>query len=739
MVEQSHNLGILAYLQINCDRMSKQLGTSTQKLSGKKWLGIIAITVAVCLLLIFRSVGVMQPLEWAALDSFFRLLPKEPTDERVVIVAINEADLWQVGKWPLPDQVMAQLLQKLHTYQPRAIGLDIYRDLPVPPGSKELILAFESIPNLIGIEQLKDQSSSGILPAPTLSRLNRVGFNNVVLDADGKVRRGMLYWTTPQKAHESFDLKLALMYLQAEGITPHSASNNSQYLQLGKSVFRRFEPNDGGYVKADAGGYQFLSNFRRPTTSFRQVSITDILSDSVPAQEIRDRIVLIGSTAPSLKDVFYTPLGGRLLLGAAQPLSGVELHANFISQIISAAVSGRPLIHVWSDVWESLWILSWAVVGAILSLRSRLPCQSFLSILLVGTALIGGSYLAFVYGWWLPIVPSLLALFGSAGAIALYIAQQQEEFKRSKDFLQGVINTIPDPIFVKNNEHRWIVLNQAYCQLIGYPHEMLIEKSDCEFFSKQEAEIFRQQDDLVFASGIAMEHEEKFTDATGFTHLIATKRSLHKDAAGNLFLVGVIRDITERKRVEDELKRTTAELLQSNTELQISEKRLRYLAHHDPLTSLPNRYLFYQHLDQSLAWAQNHQVLVGLLFIDLDGFKQINDTLGHDWGDRLLIAVAARLSGCLRHSDIISRLGGDEFTVILPAIPDVTIAVRVANKILTTLCEAFVLEGKSLLITASVGISVYPIHSDSRETLVKQADTAMYQAKQLGKNCYHLA
>ncbi len=726
--------------------MNGQLGTSIQRLwlrlsqllSRKNWAVIIAGGVAVCLLLL-RSVGVMQPLEWAALDSFFRLLPTEPTDERVVIVAIDEASLWKVGKWPLPDTALAQLLQKLYSSQPGAIGLDIYRDLPVPPGNRELSEAIESIPNLIGIEQLADQSSSGVLPPPTLSRLNRVGFNNIVLDADGKVRRGMLYWTTKQKVHESFDLKLALIYLQAKGITPHAAKDNPQYLQLGASVFRRFEPNDGGYVRADAGGYQILANFRRPSTSFRKVSMADVLADRVPAKEIRDRIVLIGSTAPSLKDVFYTSDSGRQLLQVAQPLSGVELHANFISQIISAALEGRPLIHIWSDFWEDFWIVGWAFVGAIVGWRARSPCQSFLSIMVATSALIGGSYLAFFYGWWLPYVPSLLALFGGVAAISAYIAQVQEEFKRSKEFLQGVINTIPDPIFVKNKEYRWIVLNQAYCQLIGYPYQMLIEKSDSEFFSKQEADIFRQQDDLVFSSGLAMEHEEKFTDARGKTHLIATKRSLHKDAAGNLFLVGVIRDITERKRKEDELKRTTAELVRSNTELQISEKRLRYLAHHDALTSLPNRYLFYEHLDQSLAWAQSNQVLVGLLFIDLDGFKQVNDTLGHDWGDRLLIAVAQRLSGCLRHSDIISRLGGDEFTVILPAIPDVKVAVQVANKILATLSEAFVLEGQTLLITASVGISVYPIHSASRESLVKQADTAMYQAKQSGKNCYQLA
>lgn len=708
-----------------------------QLLSRRSRVWITSVSIATCLLLL-RSVGLLQSLELAALDQFFRLLPAEPRDERILIVAVGEADLRQVGQWPLPDATVAKLVRKLSISKPRAIGLDIYRDLPVQPGHRELIEAYQAIPNLIGVEQFHKQSGSNVSPPTALSQLNRVGFNNIILDTDGKVRRGLLYWKTPTKVQESFDLKLALMHLQAEGISPQAASDNLQDLQLGKSVFHRFEPNDGGYVGADAGGYQILSNFRRPPTSFHQVSMTDVLAGRIPAHEIRDRIVLIGSTASSLKDFFYTSANGNLLQEAAQPISGVELHANFISQIISAAHSERPLIHVWPNLWEDLWIFFWAVVGATLSWRWHSPCQAALSIALAAFALIGSSYFALLIGWWLPVVPPLLVLLGSALVVTVYIAQLQEEFKRSKEFLQQVINTIPDPVFVKNKEHQWIVLNEAYCKLIGHPLEALIDKSDYDFFAKQEAEVFRQQDELVFHSGVAMEHEEELTDAGGATHLIATKRSLHKDTAGNLFLVGVIRDITERKRLEEELKRTTAELVQYNNELQLSEQRLRYLAHHDTLTGLPNRQSFQDHLNQALAWAQNHQALVGLLFIDLDGFKQVNDSLGHDWGDRLLIAVAQRLYRCLRHSDIVSRLGGDEFTVILPVILEVTVAVRVAEKILTTLSQTFILEGQSFSITASIGISVYPIHGHSGDSLVKQADTAMYRAKQLGKNRYHL-
>jgi diguanylate cyclase (GGDEF)-like protein len=223
----------------------------------------------------------------------------------------------------------------------------------------------------------------------------------------------------------------------------------------------------------------------------------------------------------------------------------------------------------------------------------------------------------------------------------------------------------------------------------------------------------------------------------GKTYLIATKRSLHKDSAGNLFLVGVIRDITERKQIEEALKRTAAELVRSNQELQQSADRLNHLANHDPLTGLPNRKLFQERLAQSLDWAQENHHLVALLFLDLDGFKLINDTQGHDIGDLLLKAVAQRLTRCLRGSDTVSRLGGDEFTVILPGIPSAMDATKVAEKILTTFAKPFTLKEQTIFITSSIGISIFPQDASTVEMLIKRADTAMYRAKELGRNRFH--
>ncbi len=699
------------------------------------WLGRRVLLTSASIaggVLILRFAGLLQPVELAALDQCFRLRPLEPRDERVVIVGIDEASLQKLGL-PVPDAVLAQLLQKLQALKPRAIGLDIYRFRPVEPGSAELRKTLAAMPNVVAIEKIPSQDDTGIPPLPALLPTNKVGFSNVIVDSDGKVRRSVLYWHVDGKARKSLALQLALMYLEPEGITLKYGTGNSSLWRLGRGAFRIFERYDGAYVREDDGGYQVLVNFRGPAGSFRTVSISDVLANRVPKSVLRDRVVLIGSTAESLKDLFYTPYS------APSRTYGVEVHAHFVSQLLSAALDGRTFINVWPDPVEGLWIFVWSWTGAALSWRVRSSKWQALSMVLAAVTLTGICYLAFAAGWWLPFVPPVLALFGSAVAITGYFAHLEQELKKSKEFLSAVINTIPDPIFVKDKHRRWIVLNQAFCQFIGRPSEELIEKSEADFFTPLEAEVFLLQDELVFNSSQPRENEENFTDARGKTYVISTKRTLHKDAAGNLFLVGVIRDITYRVRMEEDLKRTAAELARSNEELKVSEHRLRHLADHDFLTGLPNRKLFYERLSQALEWAGTNNRLVALLFLDLDGFKGVNDTLGHEMGDLLLKAVAGRLTRCLRASDTVSRLGGDEFTVILPAIPGMPDAAKVADKILDILSQTYLIDGHAVSVSCSIGIGLYPLHGEDADTLINAADAAMYRAKQQGKNKYEFS
>ncbi|TVQ17622.1 MAG: CHASE2 domain-containing protein, partial [Leptolyngbya sp. DLM2.Bin15] len=698
------------------------------------WLTAFGTTGVVVLL---RMLGLLRMAELSAYDQLFRLRPPEPQDDRIVIVTVDDSDINALGSWPITDGDMAELIERLSAYEPRVIGLDIYRDLPVEPGHDRLVEVFETTPNLIGIEKLPDAYSTGVRAPRILQNANQIGFNNILTDGDGRVRRSLLYWWMDdpegnRRFVTSFSLLLAQQYLDVEDIRPSTAS--SGYLQLGNAVFRALQPNDGGYVRVDTGGYQIMANFRGPAEGFQQVPLMDVLEGQADPEQFRDRLVLIGSTANSLQDFVLTPHSTSST--SAVRMSGVELQANFISQILSASLNQRPLITSWSEPLEWMWILGWALVGSTIAWVLRSPTRS---LIVIATGVIGLTsicYLALIYGWWLPWVPPLLTLVGSSVAITSYFAHLEEELQKSKEFLNSIINTIPDPIFVKDNRHRWIVLNEAYASFVGQPVETLLEKSEQDILSQDQADLFRQQDEQTLATGLGNETEEEFTNVHGQTYYIATKRSLHRDSAGNVFLVGVIHDVTQRKRIEEELRRTAAELVQSNAELRQAGDSLRRMAYHDTLTGLPNRKLLEERLTEALEIARINERLTAVLFLDLDGFKTINDTHGHRLGDLLLKAVASRLTRCLRGSDTVARLGGDEFVVLLPAIPGRDSIETVADKIIKNLSQPFALEGIPLQVTTSLGIGIYPTDSETPDDLLIKADAAMYQAKEEGKNRY---
>lgn len=401
-----------------------------------KWRGVGITTPSItALILILRSASLLQSAEWAAYDQYFRLRALEPRDDRIVIVGINEADVQKLGQAIIPDGVYAKLLEKLKARHPKVIGLDIYRDQPVEPGHQELVQVFESTPNLVGIQKVVGNSSrETVPPPPVLKATGQVGANDLITDEDGKVRRGLLYVADREgKPVPSFGLYLALFYLEGFGIVPQSIEGTQNW-QLGKTKVVRFGANDGGYVRAPAGGYQVLLNYRKPGRHFDTVSLTDILEDRVSPDWGRDRIILIGAVGESFQDLFFTPY----TKSPSERMAGVEIHANIASQMISAAKDGRPLIKTWSEPLEALWILLWSCIGAILSWRWRytgrtksLSCPGTVGLFLAGSALLGITYTAFLGNWWIPVVPPLLALVGSAIAITDYIARTAKKIRKT--------------------------------------------------------------------------------------------------------------------------------------------------------------------------------------------------------------------------------------------------------------------------------------------------------------------
>jgi len=183
-----------------------------------------------------------------------------------------------------------------------------------------------------------------------------------------------------------------------------------------------------------------------------------------------------------------------------------------------------------------------------------------------------------------------------------------------------------------------------------------------------------------------------------------------------------------------ELERTNQELALSKEQAELVAKRMQFHAHHDALTGLPNRVLFNDRIKTELAHARREQSIMALLFLDLDRFKIINDSLGHATGDQLLRIISRRIKDCIREGDTVARLGGDEFMVLLPRITSASDAGRIGNKIIESLNVPVSCSGQDLHITTSVGISVFPFDGTDTETLMKNADISMYRAKELGRN-----
>ncbi|MBW4523048.1 MAG: adenylate/guanylate cyclase domain-containing protein [Scytolyngbya sp. HA4215-MV1] len=393
-----------------------------------EWRGLLFIAPTVTMAVIMlRLTGILQLWEWTALDMAFQLRPAEKPDDRIVIVGIDETDIQTYGTI-LSDEQLATLLKKIRQQQPRAIGLDLYRNLTEGRGTEKLTEVFSTTPNLIGItKHTGDAISSAIPPAPVLQKRGQIGANDVPRDADGKVRRSYLYLTSEtEEPLESFGLKIALLYLKAKNVEPETAPN-SEDLKLGSSIFPLFNSNDGAYVNADDGGYQILLNYRGPARTFRIVSARDIFQDKLEANWARDRIVLIGATATSKNDFFDTPYSSQASFISPENTSGVEVQANLTSQIISAALNQRPLIRVWNKPIEWVWIWVWSIVGTTISATVRSPRWTVFTLTLAGATLVTSYLLIFWVGWWIPLVPALLTLAGSAIVVTGYLANQEHE------------------------------------------------------------------------------------------------------------------------------------------------------------------------------------------------------------------------------------------------------------------------------------------------------------------------
>lgn len=287
--------------------------------------------------------------------------------------------------------------------------------------------------------------------------------------------------------------------------------------------------------------------------------------------------------------------------------------------------------------------------------------------------------------------------------------------KNAETELQAILETATDGFLLTDLEAHIIGCNDAYCAMSGYARDELLQLGVPDIEVQDAPEEIRQHTREIRQRGHArFESRHRRKDGTIFDAEIST--SLVDFAGGRM--VSFVRDITERKQ---------------------ADAYIRQLAYYDPLTGLPNRRLLGDRVMQALAQAQRFARRIALMFIDLDRFKQVNDTLGHKAGDELLKRVAERLSSCVREGDTVARTGGDEFVVVLTEIARPDDAALVAGKILEAMQPVVWLDGHSFDVTASIGIAICPVDSGSDGAeLLRQADIAMYEAKASGGNTYRV-
>lgn len=390
-------------------------------------LGLIVVVSAVASTVVIgiRELGGLQPLELGAYDRLMQLRPMPEPDPRLLVVAVTEADIQRYRSLSLPDQLYAQAFQKLLKHQPRAIGLDIYRDFPVPPGHEELNRLWLNSDRLFAVTKLGDATHPTIRPPAALSA-DRVGFNDIAVDAGGIVRRSLLFLPDDQgNTLYSFPLRLALRYLADEGIEPRGSDADPHVMQLGQSIFTPLQPNDGGYVGADTAGYQIMLNYCGDQRTVTWVPLEDVLTERVAPALIRDRVVLIGNIAESGKDFFYTPFSSGLR--DQQRMAGVFIHAQMVGQFIDAGLGDRAVIWFWPDSVENAWIILWALMGAILAWRIRHPVALGAAVGAALLILLLTCYVFFLKLGWIPLVPPALTLLLASGGVVTYRAQQAQQ------------------------------------------------------------------------------------------------------------------------------------------------------------------------------------------------------------------------------------------------------------------------------------------------------------------------
>jgi len=392
---------------------------------------VVASVIVGALVVGFQRSGVLEPVELKAFDQMMQWRTDPGPDRRLLIVGFSESDIQKLKQATPNGNVLNTVLSKLERYQPKAIGLDFFRDVPIEPGHQKLLAHLKKSMLIVPICRVGGVSGDKIpaVPPPVGMEAESAGFADIPEDGDGVIRRNLLVVSPNPKSAcatpGSLGLQLAIQYLNLQ---PQFPEGN---LQLGKKVFKRLEANSGGYHQIDAKGFQVLLNYRSENKVAQEVNFTDVLGDRIKPSWVKNRIVLIGSTAPSSQDIRSTPYSdGKADNSGKMP--GVMVHAQMVSQILDAVSDKRPLFWFLPDWGEFLWAWSWTLIGGLLAWRIQHPLRLGLTSSAVFATLLLSCFVIFIQAGWVPMASPALGFLLAIGGVVAQTAYQNRQQKEKK-------------------------------------------------------------------------------------------------------------------------------------------------------------------------------------------------------------------------------------------------------------------------------------------------------------------
>ncbi|MEG4202685.1 CHASE2 domain-containing protein [Microcoleus sp. Pol7_A1] len=405
------------------------------------WRNLRAVLVASVLVtgtvMGVRWMGILQTLELQSYDKMLQIRPRERKENRILLIEVTEADLYlpeqKDKKGSLSELALNLTLEQLQKHQPKVIGLGIHYDFPINSKLSSLMAKIKNQKNLIAFCKSPDRSRENLgtkppLNIPETDHKDRIGFNDFSPDRDGIVRRHLIALKPDEAsicdAEYAFSAQLAFRYLALTNSIYRTYTQEG--IKLGKANLKPLREHMGGYHKIDDRSYEILLNYRAyrsPSEVISRVTLAQVLNGQLKLDDVKDKIVLIGTTAESFRGYHPTPYSTDQ--ESYQKLPNIIIHAQMVSQLISAALDGRSLIWWW-DFWvDGLWIWGWGVVGGAIAWR----CQSQQYLIIVtGTSiaiLYGVCWIFFTQSGWVPLIPSGLALVGTSFAVLVYNRSQK--------------------------------------------------------------------------------------------------------------------------------------------------------------------------------------------------------------------------------------------------------------------------------------------------------------------------